>query len=91
MINPDQGQRGHYKLLEKAMDTLTDSTKAGAVLSDIYQAVKAVFKEEKDEEWVAKHLSPNFGHGIGFRHKDDILTISEDNTKAIEQGNVIFG
>jgi Xaa-Pro aminopeptidase len=48
IINPDVEQRAHYKLLEKAFDTLVSNLKIGEKISVAYERTLAVLREEKD-------------------------------------------
>ncbi len=64
--------------------------KIGSKISDVYNEAYAKIVAEKSEEWAKAHLSENFGYGIGFKHNENLLSITSHNTRPIEKGNVFL-
>lgn len=91
IINPEPEQKLLYRLLEKAFIELVSELKPGAIVSDIYKKIFAVFTSDgKTPEFLKEHLGPHFGYGTGFKHHDLSFAISETNNKVIQAGNAFF-
>lgn len=89
-INPTAEEKEDYMLLRKAFSALFGSIKVGRKISESYNEVHAMLAKEKSEEWLAKHLGPNFGYGIGFKFEEKSLEIVPTNDSVIEENMVFF-
>lgn len=90
IINPSPQEKKDYLLLRKAFSVLFSSLKVGKKISESYEEVYQIFKEEKPEEWLQKHLGENFGYSIGFKHQEKSLEITPTNNTQLEENMVIY-
>jgi nucleosome binding factor SPN SPT16 subunit len=65
---------------------MLEQMKLGVTIGSVYSNVKN-FIAQRDKV-AAERLHTNIGFGIGLAHKEDLLSISENNDQVIEPGMV---
>lgn len=87
LVNPEEDQKKAYQLAYEAFDVCLKNLVPGEPISKAYIAARDYIRE-KDERLGAS-LHTNFGFGIGYRVKEDLLVINETN-QTIVKPNMVF-
>lgn len=82
IVNPKDEQKAAYILAFEALELLVNSLKVGATIGSAYSTVKQFISDKNP----SLTISPNFGFGIGFHFKEDILTINQSNQTVVREG-----
>ena len=86
LIDPDEEQKNAYHALYELHNNVIKGIKKDAKISEIYSSASSKFWEKYPN--FAKYLPKEFGFGIGWKLKEDLLLITPTNNRNVEDGNV---